>query len=207
MDLNGYYAIFMKFEFETARSSRKQLRNCDSSSFHYSTPLDFNDLLDSPSKRHKTKNVFDESDDVIMKVEVDMEYTEANCNSQLCNTNAIDHIASLECGLKQNVFLSWKPQSINSGVQDTMATSKLLYLCGCCNQAVKGDELDLVMSCSFCCKKLCYPNYGIHEIQSSNIDFCYRKCELCRFTYCKYCVSIDYSCTFERILCLDCQNN
>mmetsp|Transcript_19478 Transcript_19478/g.27852 ORF Transcript_19478/g.27852 Transcript_19478/m.27852 type:complete len:204 (-) Transcript_19478:41-652(-) len=196
------------YEESESNNSRKKLsRSWISSCYQYCTPLDLNDLGDSLSKRHKTENL---SDCVVekMKIEDDVDYVRETFNSEFSNT-IMNQTTLLESNLisntietKQSLFLSWKPQKKDTGgVQDALTTSKILYLCGCCNQPIQGDELDLGMSCTFCCKKLCFPNSEIH---SSKIEYCYRKCELCSCTYCKYCVLIDYSRTFERVLCFDC---
>ncbi len=71
--------------------------------------------------------------------------------------------------------------------------------CRSCNIKFSCDE-NYLMRCTFCNKLCCTPS-------NSTNNSCIKSCDNCNEYYCKYCSTINYDFNYDRLLCLDCNNN
>ena len=71
--------------------------------------------------------------------------------------------------------------------------------CRSCNIKFSCNE-NYLLRCTFCNKLCCAPS-------NSTNNSCIKSCDTCNEYYCKYCSTINYDFNYDRLLCLDCNNN
>lgn len=116
------------------------------------------------------------------------------------NLNALQkQIAGIDVieGARHDTFFHRQQQNvpiIKTGSSESIPFSEPMSLedsCQCCFRLV--SDITISKRCSFCIKTGCAT--------------CIQNCESCYESFCLHCTTANYSDSYERIFCLDCQQN
>lgn len=150
-------------------------------------PLEFGGDRDEDIRGGRTGEEFEALD------EFDADFKKESCFEECCDQSASMQHAPTKSFIYDYFRKVTPPKIASCKVGEVDGESMSLdALCRCCDATMTGEMG--FETCAYCARPSC-------------VLKCLSVCEGCGHNFCKFCATINYDMSFERVMCLDCNSS